>query len=317
MMRRRELLQSLASGLLLHATRQAAAQALPNPIRLIVAYSPGGQSDLVARLLAQKLGSLLGVTMVVENRPGAGGAIGVEYVARAPADGSTLLLGSGSNLSIAPVQDSGLRYDPMRDFAPVGRVARVPLVLAVRSSLPITNVAQLLDYARKHPGQLTYASGAPLVQFAIESLKASAHVDILQVPYKGTAPGMLDAIAGRVDLVLADVAAAVPHVDAGTLRVLANAGPTRPRVLTGVPTMREQGFDLSFESWQGLLAPSGTPGELIERLRGPLRQALASKDFRDGLEHLGFEPIDEPPEAFAPFLRNELERYRRLAARAP
>jgi len=315
-MHRRQILQAVAAGALLLTSRLAAAQALPaKPVRLVVAFPPGGQSDLIARLVAPTLGGLLGVSMVVENRSGAGGAIGVEFAARAPADGSTLLLGSASNLTIAPALDSSLRYDPLRDFAAIGRIARAPLVLAVPSDRSVMNASQLVEHARKQPGTLTYASGATLVQFAIESLKTAARVDILEVPYKGTAPALLDVLAGRVDLLLADVAAVAPHVSSGALRVIANAGQTRSHAFPDVPTMTEQGFDFVFESWQGLLAPGGTSNELITSLQGALRQALASEEFRKGLERLGFEPIDEPPPAFGPFLRNELERYRRLVKR--
>ena len=185
------MLRAIAGGALLIASPLAAAQAFPaKVVRLIVAFPPGGQSDLIARLVAKSLGESLGVTMVVENRPGAGGVIGVEIAARAPADGSALLLGGLSNLTIAPALDTGLPYDPVRDFAPIGRVARLPLVLAVRAGLPAANLTQLVEYARQHPGALTYASAATRVQFAIESLKTSAGVDILQVPYSGTAPAL-------------------------------------------------------------------------------------------------------------------------------
>jgi len=315
-MHRRQILQAVAAGTLLLTSRFAAAQTSPTkPVRLVVAFPPGGQSDLIARLLAQTLGALLGASMVVENRSGAGGAIGVEFAARAPADGSTLLLGSASNLTIAPALDRGLRYDPLRDFTPIGRIARAPLVLAVRSGLPVLSASQLVEHARKHPGTLTYASGATLVQFAIEFLKTAARVDILEVPYKGTAPALLDVVAGRVDLLLADVAAVAPHASSGALRVIANAGQTRSHAFPDAPTMIEQGFDFDFETWHGLLAPGGTSGESIASLQRALRHALASEEFRKGLERLGFEPIDEPPNAFAALLRNELEKYRRLVKR--
>jgi len=313
-MRRRTMLRALAGSAMLMAGSLVRAQTFPAKIvRLIVAFPPGGQSDLIARLVAQSLGESLGASIVVENRSGASGAIGVEIAARAPADGSALLLGSASNLTIAPALDSGLPYDTMRDFAPIGRVARLPLVLAVRSGLPVTNVTQLIEYARQHPGALTYASGATLVQFAIESLKSSAGVDILQIPYSGSAPALQDVLAGRVDLLIADAPAIVPHAS-GAVRVIANAGQTRSHAFAAIPTMIEQGFDLVFESWQGLLAPRGTPPETIARLQSALQKAVASNEFRNGLEHLGAEPIDEPPAAFEPFLRNELEKYRRLVS---
>lgn len=315
-MRRRAMLRTLAGGIVLIASPLVVAQPYPvKVVRLVVAFPPGGQSDLVARQVAQSLGELLGVSMVVENRSGAGGAIGVEFAARGPADGSMLLLGSASNLTIGPALDASLPYDPLRDFAPIGRVARLPLVLAVRSGFPVANAKQLVAYARQHPGELTYASGATLIQFALESLKASTGVDILQVPYGGTAPALVDVLAGRVDLLLADVAAVAPHASSGTLRVIANFGQTRSLPFPDIPTMIEQGFDLDFESWQGLLAPSRMSRDSIARLQGALQKAMASSEFRKGLERLGAEPIDERPAAFEPFLRNELEKYRRLAKR--
>jgi tripartite-type tricarboxylate transporter receptor subunit TctC len=315
-MRRRTILRAIARGALLCASPLAMAQLFPaKTIRLIVAFPPGGQSDLIARLVARSLGGLLGVSMVVENRSGAAGAIGVEIAARAPADGSALLLGSASNLTIGPALDSGLRYDPIRDFTPIGRIARLPLVLVVRAGLPVTNVGQLVEHARKHPGALTYGSGATLVQFAIESLKSDAGVNILQVPYGGTAPALLDVLAGRIDLLLADVAAVTPHTNSGTIRVIANAGQARSHAFPDVPTMIEQGYDFVFESWQGLLAPNGISEESIVRMQAALQQLLASSEFSKDLERMGAEPIDEPPAAFAPFLQKELQRYRRLAKR--
>ena len=265
--------------------------------------------------MAQSLGELLGVTVVVENKAGAGGVVGVEYAARGPTDGSMLLLGSPSNLTIGPAVDGNLPYDPLQDFAPIGRVARLPLVLAIRPGLPMTDAKQLVAYARTHPGELTYASGATLIQFALESLKAAAGVDILQVPYGGTAPAMVDVLAGRVDLLLADVAAVAPHASAGTLRVIANMGQKRSLAFPNVPTLIEQGFDVDVESWQGLLAPSATPRDAIVMLQNALQKAVSSAEFRKGLERLGAEPIDERPAAFEAFLRNELEKYRRLAKR--
>jgi tripartite-type tricarboxylate transporter receptor subunit TctC len=313
-MERRALLWSIAGSALAMASPLVAAQVFSaKVVRLIVAFPPGGQSDLIGRLVAQSLGEPLGATVVVENRSGASGAIGVEIAARAPADGSALLLGSASNLTIAPALDTGLRYDTLRDFAPIGRVARLPLVLAVRSELPVKNLTQLVEYARQHPGVLTYASGATLVQFAFESLKASAGVDILQIPYSGSAPALQDVVAGRVDLLVADAPAVAPHASA--VRVIANAGQMRARLFPDIPTMVEQGFDLVFESWQGLLAPRGTSPETIAHLQTALQKGLASTDFRSGLERLGAEPIDEPPAAFEPYLRDELQKYRRLVQR--
>ena len=307
------MLRALATGALAIATPLLAAQgASTKVVRLIVAFPPGGQSDLIARLVAQALEEPLEVPVVVENRSGASGQVGVEFAARAPADGTTLLLGSASNLTIAPALDSGLPYDTMRDFAPIGRVARLPLVVAVRAALPVANARQLVDYARRHPGALTYASGAAMVQFAFESLNAQAGIDILHVPYGGSPPALRDLLAGVVDLILADVAAIAPHASSGAVRVIANAGQTRSHAFPAIPTMVEQGYDFVFESWQGVLAPSGTPRESIAQLQGALQKALASTEFRKGLEGVGAEPIDEPAAAFERLLRDELEKYRRL-----
>jgi tripartite-type tricarboxylate transporter receptor subunit TctC len=314
-MHRREILQAIAVSTL--AARIPAALALElsaKTIKVVVPYPPGGISDVIARLTAQAMGAVLGVAVVVDNRPGAGGAIGVEFVARAPADGSTLLFGNSSGLSIAPVIESGLRYDPIADFVPVGRVARAPMVLVVRSGVPVASLAQLVDNARGSPGKFTYASGATMVEFAFEALKRDSRVDIVEIPYKGTAPALQDVVAGHVDMLLADVPTVTQHVASGALRVIANAGRTRPRTFSNVPTLIEQGYALEFESWQGLLAPRGTPAEIVLRLQGALRQAIASPEFRSALEARGFEPIDEAPDTFAAFLRDEIERYRRLAA---
>jgi tripartite-type tricarboxylate transporter receptor subunit TctC len=317
-MRRRQLLMLLASGALTFTIPVAASQVYrAMPIRLIVTYPPGGQSDLIARLVAPKLGELLGASIVVENRPGANGTIGVEFAARSPSDGNTLLLAGGGNLILAPVLDSSVRYEAQRDFIPIARIARMLLVLVARSSLPVTAASQLVDYAKKYPGKLTFASSGSLTQLAIVSLKASAGLDIVYVPYKGAAPAVLDIVAGRVDLALADVAVVAPYVRSGALRLIANAGAERARAFRDVPTMVEQGIsDFVWESWHGIVAPSATPAAIVARVQEALQKALASTDFRKGLERLGFEPIDEEPEVFPAVLKQETERYRLLVRQA-
>lgn len=315
-MNRRRWIELCAAGLLASGASRVAGQAYPSrPIRLIVAYPPGGQSDLIGRLVAQKLGALLGVSVIVENRPGASGAVGVEAAARAPADGYALLLGSGGNLTLGPAIDSTLHYDTGRDFAPIARVARAPLVLAARADLPVASMSELIAYARKHPGKLTYASGATLTQVAIEALKVSFGLDIVYVPYKGSAPAMLDIAAGRVDIGLADVAVVAPYVTAGTAKLLASTGATRARSYPQVPTAAEQGVPgFVWESWHGLLAPAGTPAEAIATLQAAARKLVASAEFRDGLAGMGFDPIDEDPRMFPAFLKEETQRFRKLAS---
>jgi tripartite-type tricarboxylate transporter receptor subunit TctC len=311
---RRDVLRALGSGALASAAFAAIGQGFPEKtLRIVVAYPPGGQADAVARLTARQLGDILGGTVIVDNRPGGNSTIAADFVAHAPADGYTLLLGAASNLTIAPALDSQLRYDTLRDFVPIARIARVPQLFVVRASLPVSTMAQLLDYARQHPGKLTFASSAAANELAIESLKATERIDILVVPYKGTAQVMLDLIADRIDLAIADVASTAPHVRSGALRVIANASATRAREFRDVPTMAEQGVpSYVFESWQSLVAPKATPADVVARLRSALRQALAAPEFRDGLERMGFVPIDEADDVFPAVLRDEIERHKAL-----
>jgi len=316
-MQRRVFLLALGGGALAVYQSAGGAQGYPSkPIRMIVGYSPGAQSDTIARLVAQILGGILETSVVVENRPGANGTIGVALTVQAPPDGYTLGLAGGGPLTLAPVVDNSGRFDVQRDLVPLARIARVPLVLAARAGLPVRDAAQLVEYARKNAGKLTYASGGTSAQMAIESLKVAEGLDILTVPYKGTAPALRDVVAGRVDLALADVAAAEPHVQSGALHLIGNAGSTRSRAFPDVPTMAEQGVtDFVWESWQSIIAPAGIGDDVLAKLQSALRKARASAELRQGLEQLGYELIDEAPEVFASILRSETERFRKLTSR--
>ena len=316
MKRRRLLGFGAAVALTSHAPRASTETYPAKTIRVIVAYPPGGQSDLITRLVARKLGSLLDVPVVVENRPGAGGTLGVEVAARAPADGYTLLLSGGTALTLSPALESNLRYDAQRDFVPIARVARVPLVLIANAALPVSSLAELVTYARKSPGKLNYASGNTMVQIAFEALKISSGIDIVGVPYTGSAPAIVDVAAGRVDIGLVDVAVVAPHVQSGRVKVLASATASRTRTFPDVPTAIEQGFaDFVWEPWSALLAPAHTPAAAVARLQSAMQQALAAADFREGLANLGFDPIDEDPKTFPALLREETAAYRRLVSR--
>lgn len=285
-------------------------------LRLLVGYPPGGQADRLGRLAAKGLSEILAVTVVVENRPGANGMIAAEAVARAPADGQTLLVGGGANMTVAPLLDKEARYDPLRDFAPVGRIARVPMVLVTRASLPVSNVKQLLDYARRKPGALTFAAPAANTALAIESLRQAAGVDILIVPYKGTPPVTIDLLAERVDFTMSDVAAVEQHAHSGSLRVIASAGRRRARAFPEVPTMIEQGVaGFEWDTWQAIVAPRHTPADVLARLQRGLSQALAAPELRAALESAGFEPAEDSAEEFWRAVGAELDRNRELVKR--
>jgi len=309
--------RALFVGSLVLAASPGWADVFPaRPIRLVVGFAPGAQTDSTARLVAQQLGELLGQTMVVENRAGAGGTIGAEAAARSTADGYTLLLGGPGNLTLGPAINGRLRYDTLRDFVAIGRVARISLVLAVNSKVPATSVSELLNLARTRPGQLTYASAGrtSVMNLAVESLKIAAGVEVVEVPYKGSAPAVTDVVAGRVDFIFADFAVLEPHARSGALRLLATSGAQRMRAAPDLPTVAEGGVaGYELETWNGIVAPSGTPPEVVAKLRQALRQALGTPGVVQGLERMGFETIDEPPEAFTAILQTESERFGRLA----
>lgn len=315
-MKRRELAKALLAAPLVLRMPQAFGQAYPDrPIRLIVSYAPGAHSDAIARLIARALGDALKTSVVVENRSGANGTIGLATAAGSPADGYTIALVASGNLLLAPLLDAGVRYDAQRDFVALARISRAPMVLAARADLPVQGLPQLIEHARRQPGRLTYASTGNVARMALESLQASAGIDILAVPYRGTSPALLDVVAGRVDLLFADVASVGPQVGAGTLRLLAGTDASRSRRFPELPTAVEQGVDFVWEAWQGIAAPAGTPGEIVRQLRAALLQARASAEFREGLDQLGFEPIDEAAEDFPVVIRKETERFRALVAR--
>lgn len=316
-MRRRSTLKLIAcTAISAWATHAAGQPTRAAPVRLLVGYPAGGQTDVIARLLAERLGEFLGAPVIVENRPGANGKIAAEAVARAPADGHMLLVGGAANLTIAPILDADARYDTLRDFVPIGRIARVPMFLVVRESLPVASGMQLLQFARRNPGKLVFASPSAHSQLAIESLKTAQGLDILVAPYKGSAQVTMDLVAGRVDFTMSDAATVDAHVRSGTLRVIASAGATRSQRHRDVPTMIEQGVpDFEWDTWQGLVAPRETPVEVLRRLQQALGRVREAAAFRDALEDLGFLAVEDTPEEFSLLLRAELKRNRDLAKR--
>jgi tripartite-type tricarboxylate transporter receptor subunit TctC len=281
------------------------------PVRLIVPFATGGGADIIARTVAQKLSEAYGQQFVVENRPGAAGNIGVELVARSPADGYTLLLNS-SNFSTNVSLFSKLNFDPIKDFEPISLLAAAPYVLVVHPSLPVRTVKDLIAVARASPGKLTYGSagnGTP-AHLGMELIKATAKIDMVHVPYKGSIPHLSDLVAGQIAAGFDNVLSSVPLVRAGRLRAIAVSGATRSPALPEVPTVAESGlpgFDVTV--WNGILAPAGTPREITARLHSEIISALQKPDVRSRMAGLGVDIIGSTPQEFAAFIRRDIDKW--------
>ncbi|MBL8383536.1 MAG: tripartite tricarboxylate transporter substrate binding protein [Burkholderiales bacterium] len=292
----------------LAAPARAQAAYPSRPLKLIAPFPPGGTSDVLARLLAQKLTELLGQPVAVENRPGAGGNIGHELAAKSPADGYTLLLSNSSSVVTNPHLYRRLGFDPLNDFAPVSMVAAAGQVLVVHPSVPATTVAELTALARTRPGQLNFGSGGKGIQSHIsgEMYKAATGVNIVHIPYKGTIQAVTDLVAGQIQMVFSDMVPAVPQIKAGKLRALAVTSPQRSAVLPEVPTMIEAGvpnFDASV--WWSITTPRGTPAEVITRLNADLGRVLAMADVRESYAKLGVAPVHSTPAKVTETIRAE------------
>ncbi len=300
----------------------AAQAADPYPSRaskVIVTYPPGGTSDLIARLSAQILADKLGKPYVVENRPGAGGNVGTEAVAKSPADGYTLLQGTFGPLTTAPALYPGLGYAPAKDFAPIIVVANVPNLLLVHPSMPVNNVAELVAYAKARPGKLPMAisslGGTP--HLLTRMFEQKAGIEFLSVPYKGTGPALNDLVGGQVLVDFDALPAVLPFVKAGRLRAIAVAGKARLPQLPDIPTMAEAGYpDVEISAWHGLLAPAGTPPEVIDTIHRTLAEELRTPATRAKLHDMGAEVVADTPAEMAAFLRDETQRWGELIRRA-
>jgi len=290
----------------------AAEQTYPvKPLRLIVAYPAGGPSDLVGRTIAQRVGELLGTAVVVENRAGAGGNVGFEYVAKAAPDGYTLLLAAGA-MTIAPSIYPKLGYDVVRDLAPISLVADSTFVLMVHPAVPAKSVKELVALARARPGVLNFGSaglGSP-PHLAGELFQSMAKVKMVHVPYKGATPALGALLGGEADLYFGGISSAVPHVKSGRLRGLAVTSKRRAAALPDLPTVDAsglQGFDIS--TWFGLMVPAGTPADIVKRLNAVTLKAVALPATRQTLLALGFEPQSNSPEQFAAHVKSELKKF--------
>jgi tripartite-type tricarboxylate transporter receptor subunit TctC len=311
------LLTVLSAPALSQSQSQSSEQTgYPNrSLRLIVPFAPGGPTDLLARLTAQKLTEQLGQPVLVDNRAGGGGTIGAEVAARAPADGYTLFYGSSATLAIAPALYARLGYDAQKSFAPVSLVARSPMVLTATPALPANTLRELITLAKAQPGRLHYGSagsGSPL-HLAGEMLKASAGIDLVHVPYKGAAPARADLMSGSIELMFESPASVAGAVRSGKVKALAITASRRDPALPEVPTAIEGGL-AGFEvwSWNGLVAPAGTPPAILARLAADTRKAVQATEVRAALARDGTEAVGSTPEEFAAFINTELARWGRV-----
>ena len=314
--------QALAGAtVLLAGARWAASDAavsVNKPVRLVCGHPPGGQSDLLARVIATRLGEILRQSVVIENRAGAAGTLAAAQVARSPPDGCTLLICSSGSLALARVMVGGLPYDPIRDFAMIARLASVPTTLAVGHWIPAVNARELVDYARARPGYLTAGSSGngSSSGFALELLKAAAGVDILQVPYGGLAPAVMGLLSRQVDMVFADLALVAPHAKNGTLRLLGTPTSGRFAAAPDLPTLQEQGLhDVVIDASIGIVAPAAIPDDVLGNLTSALAETIRSADVRQRLRDSGFEPIDDTPAQFVASVKADIRRFAALAAR--
>ena len=288
------------------------AQAYPSkPVRIVVPYPPGGPTDVLARLLGQKLSESWSQSVIPDNRPGANTIIGTEAVVKAPADGHTLLLTVDSTLTINPSLYSKLTYDPMRDLAPITLIAWSRTVIVVNGATGPKSLPDLVQFARANPGKANFGAGTITSRLAGELLKRRLGLDIVFIPYKGSAPTIQGLLAGDVTFLVVATSAAMPHIRSGRFRALATTGLRPIASLPGVPTVAESlnlpGFDSSV--WMGLFAPAGTPGEIIQRLNRDFAQLLSRSDIREQLVSIGLDPETNSPAEFAAFIRKETELW--------
>lgn len=314
---------ALACGLALLAACPLAALAQgaypARPIRIVVPFPPGGSPDILARTIGQKISEATGAAVVVENVPGAGGSIGADRVAKAAPDGYTLLMGHIGTLAFTPAIYPQLPYDPVKSFAPVAWVARVPNVMAVNPALPVRNVAELVAYLKARPGQVNYGSGGngSAAHLAVEYFKLATKTFIVHVPYRGTVPSVTDAVAGQVQMVFTGAPAIIPMAKAGKLRAIAVSSARRLEALPDVPTMAESGLaNFEADQWYGVVAPAGTPAPVVQKLNQVINASLSSPEVSARLRSEGAFANPATPEAFGQLIQKEIARWRPVVANA-
>jgi tripartite-type tricarboxylate transporter receptor subunit TctC len=303
-------------GLCLASLDSALGQTYPaKTVRMIVPFPAGGATDIVGRLVAQKLSESWGHQVIVDNRGGAGGTIGSEVAAKSPPDGYTILVGTSSTHAVAPSLYTKLGYDPVRDFAPVTLIANATILLAVHPSVPARNVRELIALAKRQPNALSFASSGNggISHLVGEHFKSVAGIDMLHVPYKGDTPALVDLASGQVHLMFGTAVSFLPYVTSRRLNALAVTNPKRSPIVPDVPTVAESGLP-AFEAlqWFGVLAPAGTPREIIARLNGDITKTLRLPDVRERMATLGAEIVGSSPEQFASFQKADAAKWAKV-----
>ena len=289
------------------------------PIRMVVSFPAGGPSDVVARLLAPRLGETLGQQVIVENRAGAGGATGTEYVVRAPADGHTITMGTIGGVAIAPLLNPKIGYRALRDLAPITQAVNIAYVLTVHPSVPARSTKELIALAKARPGKLNYGTAGAGTggHLAGELLKLMTGIDIVHVPYKGSAPAQTALISGEVDISFENFLIVIPQIKAGRLRPIAMTGAQRSKLMPELPTIAESALPgYSASGWYGILAPAATPKDAIAKLNTELVRIIRSPDITERLNSMAAEPAPGTPEAFREFLRTEIDKWSKVVTAA-
>jgi tripartite-type tricarboxylate transporter receptor subunit TctC len=282
---------------------------------MIVPFAPGGPNDIIGRTVGQKLHETWGQPVVIENRGGAGGTIGVDAGAKSPADGYTLIMGGSSNLAVAPSLYSKLPYDPLHDLAPISNVAFVPYVVTVNPRVPAKSMKELVAMAKAKPGFLSYGSSGAgsMSSLAAELITATGGGKMIHVPYKGTAPSVSAMVSGEIDLMVADLSAVAGQAKAGKLKILATAGSKRTKAAPELPTVAESGLKgYAVDAWFGIVVPAKTPADVVARLASGVAGAVKSQDVRSRFEQLGYDPIGDSPGEFAQTIKTDIAKFAKI-----
>jgi tripartite-type tricarboxylate transporter receptor subunit TctC len=311
-------MKTIARSLLLTLALAGIAHAQPypsKPVRIIVPFGAGSTIDIFGRTIAPKLTEALGQQVIVENRAGAGGAIGLDVTAKAPKDGYTLAIGASGPLAINPGLDPRLPWDPVRDFAPVTQIASGPLVIVTHPAVPAKSLKELIVLSKARPGKLSY--GSPGIgtsnHLAGELLNIAAGINLIHVPYKGNAEALTDLLGGQIDMVPTGIAPALPHVQAGKLRAIAVTGSRRSPIMPDLPTVGESGLPgAEVNVWYGMVAPVGTPPEIIKRLNAELVKIMKSPEISERFASQGAQPVTNTPDEFGKLIREDVARWARV-----